>query len=66
MNTFNVGDKVVLNGTTEPVMIIKGHPTYASGTVKTDVNLFVCFWADKDGPHWEKFSPAQLKLFSNS
>jgi len=28
MNTFNVGDKVVLNGTTEPVMIIKGHPTY--------------------------------------
>jgi uncharacterized protein YodC (DUF2158 family) len=66
MTNFNVGDKVVLNGTSSPIMTIQGHPTHFSSSDNSDKTLYVCFWEDSNGPHRENYSPSRLVLFPNS
>lgn len=63
MNSFNKGDKVVLVGTTEPVMTVQGHPSHTSGVGKIDFDLILCFWQDSKQLHLKKFRPSELVHF---
>lgn len=66
MNSFNIGDKVVLVGTTKPVMIVEGHTSHTSGIGKIDFDLLVCFWEDSKGPNRRNFRPSELVPFIES